>query len=94
MIAPVAVTRRRTTRNPEVHHLQLAGRGEHNVLGFQIAMDDRLSMRFGQPRHELACDFEAALGVQFPASPQQRAKALALHVLHRDVNRFCPAVNS
>jgi hypothetical protein len=62
-------------REAEVQDLRAAGRGHHDVAGFQIAMDDPVGMRLGEPAGDLRSkaesrgEIERALVEQAPERP-------------------------
>ena len=74
-------------REPEVHDAYAARSVEHHVGWFQIAVDDTTLMRGREPGAQLPCNL---CGFVFgkAADPSQRCReVLAVHVLHRDVQK-------
>ncbi len=73
------------SRNPEVHDQGLAGLGDHDVGGLQVAMDDTCLVRGGQPRRDLACDRRDPGRGQLSLRLEDRRQIVPLEVRHRDV---------
>ena len=69
----------------EVHHLDLAGAGQHHVAGLDVAVHDPVAVAVLQrPQHPVG-DLQRPLGQQPPVLAQQVAQGPAVHVLHHDV---------
>ena len=66
----------------EIGEEHLAAAIQHDVRGLQVAVEDALLVRGGEPGAEFARDFEGLIGGQ-PANPaEQGAEVFAIHVLH------------
>jgi hypothetical protein len=72
-------------REPEVENLYVAAPCGHEILGLEIAMDDSLFMRCGQPIGDFDCDPYRIAVVQ-RSGGEQRSERLPFHELHRDVS--------
>jgi hypothetical protein len=70
----------------EVEHLDLPRAEQEHVLGLQVAVDDALLVRRGQPARDLEGDLDGLAGRQ-RAVLQALAQRLALQQLHRRVHR-------
>ena len=70
-------------RHTEVENLQRAAPGHHQVLGFDVAMDDVRVVGRCQACRRLRHQLERPLDLD-PAVAQHLAKCPALDVLHRD----------
>ena len=69
----------------EVHHLHVAGAGEHDVGRLDVAVHDALLVAVGQRGEHAVGDLHRALGHQPVAGGEQLAQRRALDVLHHDV---------
>jgi hypothetical protein len=75
---------RRELGQAKVQHLQDAVRPEHDVLGFDVAVDDPRGMRDAQRRGDLNGDVKGLTHGE-PRRGESSPKGLSLDVLHRDV---------
>ena len=73
-------------RQAEIQHLGGAVRGNHQVLGLQIAMNDSDLVRFGESVGDLRRDGDR-LAKWNRAGGEQRAHRLATHQFHGDIVR-------
>ena len=69
----------------EVGHFHFAAAGEHDVLGFDVAVDDALARRFGECGSHLAEDIERELRRERSAAANDFAKIAAGDVFLGDV---------
>jgi hypothetical protein len=69
----------------EVHHLDGAARGEHDVGGLDVAVDDARAVRVGERIEHARGELQRALGDDLAAVAQHLAQGHALDELHHDV---------
>ncbi len=75
---------RQRTRDPEVGDLDRALRGDEDVLGLDVPVDDPHAVRVVQDVAHLGADPTDLLLLQRARPPEERLEVLALHVLHDD----------
>src|SRR5215467_3627119 len=75
----------------EVHHLDLAGAGQHDVARLDIAVDDPVAVAVIQGTKYAVGDLEGPLRQQPAVVAQQVAQRTPVHVLHHDVGDVRPA---
>jgi len=69
----------------EVHHLHVAGPGQHHVAGLDVPVHDAVLVAVVQrPQHPVG-DLQGAVREQPPVVPEQVAQGPAVDVLHNDV---------
>ncbi len=71
-------------RDPEVHDLDRAGRGEHDVARLDVAVDDPVPVAVVQCRQDPGSDLQRALGHEGVARVQQLLEGDSLDELHHD----------
>src|SRR3989449_1624847 len=76
--------RRLQPRDPEVHDLDAAVRGDAHVRRFDVAVDHAAVVGVRQRREHLDHDIELALERQRVVPTDDRAQVAAVHQLHRD----------
>ena len=83
---PDVVARKRLGQGgeAEVGDADVALAVEHHVRGLEVAVEDALLVRGGEPAAELARDFEGLVGRQPPDAPHERGEVLAVDELHRE----------
>ncbi len=69
----------------EVHHLHVAGRGEHHVARLDVAVDDPGAVAVVERRQHAAGDLQRTLGEDLASLAHDVAQRAALHALHHDV---------
>ena len=69
----------------EVHHLDVAARGEHDVPRFDVAVDDAGAVAVVERGQHTAGDLERTLGQDLAALAQDVAQGASGHELHDDV---------
>src|SRR5436190_19691910 len=69
--------------NPEVEHLRVAVRTQHDVLRFDVAMHDAGLVRGSQRGGHLDCDFQCIVQIH-PPTHQRRAQCYTFYELGRD----------
>src|SRR5688572_15213159 len=67
----------------EIHDLDTALGIHHEVLGFEVAVRDALSVSLTQPAADLAQNVDRASYAEYTESIQQRANRFPFDVLHR-----------
>ncbi len=70
--------------NPEIHDSDVPLAVDHDVRGFEVAVDDAETMRFCLPFANLPGDMDRGADSQLPAHPDHGLKVFARHVLHGD----------
>ena len=69
----------------EVHHLDVAARGEHHVAGLDVAVDDAGAVAVVEGGEHAGGDLERPLGQDLAALAEDVAQRPAVDVLHHDV---------
>ena len=69
----------------EVHHLHVAGRGEHHVAGLDVAVDDPGAVAVVEGREYAGGDLESTLGQDLATFADDVAQGAPGDVLHHDV---------
>jgi hypothetical protein len=75
-------------RDTEVHHLDLAGLGEHDVSGLDVAVDDAVPVAEVERGADVGHDLECPALLQPGLDRQDLFQGSAVHVLHDDVRQF------
>jgi hypothetical protein len=57
---------------------------KHNVVGFEIAMDDAFGVGSGETGAGLACDFNCFVRREASDAPKEACEVLAVNIFHRD----------
>ena len=69
----------------EVHHLDLAGPGQHHVARLDVPVHDAVAVAVVQGAQHPVGDLKGPLGQQPPVVPQQVAQGAPVDELHHDV---------